>query len=111
MYLRPRQLFEKFLVEEVQSRADSNGRVVKSFVSSGELFGCISTILPNEAEKLAGLKHKATHKIVVRFGRSEVKIGDKLIRGDKIYLIEAVDDISRLGQFTVIYVTERGDLS
>lgn len=111
MILRPRQLFEKFLVEEVQARADQSGRVVKCFAPSGELFGCISTVTPNEAEKLSGLKHKVTHQIVVRFGRSDVKSGDKLIRGDKVYLVETVDDISRLGQFTIIYVTERGDLT
>ena len=111
MILRPRQLFEKFIVEEVQARADQSGRVVKSFVPSGEVFGCISTVTPNEAEKLSGVKHSATHQIVVRFGRSDIKSGDKLIRGDKVYLVETVDDISRLGQFTIIYVTERGDLT
>lgn len=111
MILRPRQLFESFVVERPTTRADSSGRVVKVFEVTGKLSGCISTITPNEAEKLSGLKHKATHQIAVRFGNSDVKSGDKLIRGDSVYLVETVDDISRLGQFTVIYVTERGDLT
>ena len=111
MYVRPRMLFEKFLVEGAVARADDNGRVIKSYEPSGELFGCISTITPNEAEKLSGLKHKATHRIVVRWGRTCARSGDKLIRGDKVYLVETVDDIARLGQFTVIYVTQRGDLN
>ena len=108
MQLRPRQLFDKFLVEGAVTRVDESGRVVKDFQPVGELFGCLTSTNPHETEKFHGLKHDVTHKIVARWGRVELKIGDKLIRGDEIYLVQATEDVVR--QFTIVYVTKRGDL-
>lgn len=108
MYLRPRQVFSRFVVEESVACVDEGGRVVKSFQYAGELFGAVTSVNPHEAEKFHGLKHDVTHKIVARWGRVDLKSGDKLIRGDEIYLVNAVEDV--VGQFTIVYVTRRGDL-
>ena len=108
MYLRPREVFSRFLVEESVSRVDEGGRVVKDFQPVGELFGALTSTNPHEVEKFHGLKHDATHKIVVRWGRVDLKAGDRLVRGDEIYLVQAAEDAA--GQFTIVYVTKRGDL-
>lgn len=108
MYLKPRQVFENILVESATSRVDEIGRVVKVFEPCGRIFGCITKFLPSENEKFHGIKHNVTHKIVARWGSIAAKVGDKLISGDKIFLVEAVDDA--LGQFAIYFVTQRGDL-
>ena len=111
MYLKPRQIFERFLVEEQISRVDENGRVVKEFQPTGEiLLGVVSSVNPDESEKFRGLKHEVTHKIVQRLGTVKARIGDKLICGDKVFLVEAVDDVLSLGQWRIHFVTRRGDL-
>ena len=107
MYLKPRQLFDAFVVEKSVTRVDENGRVVKVFEYAGELFGCISNVNPKETEKFLGLKHNITHKIVQFRGRITASTGDKLIRADKVYLIEHVAQIQ---QFAVYHVNERTDL-
>lgn len=108
MYLKPRQLFDEFVIQKLISRVDEGGRVVKIFEPSGRLFGCISNVNPSEAEKFMGLKHNVTHKIVQFWGRTTASTGDKLIRADKIYLIEHV---AKIQQFTVYHVNERSDLN
>lgn len=111
MYLRPRQLFAKFIVEEQISRVDANGRIVKEFQSTGEqLFGVVSSVNPNEVEKWRGLKHEVTHKIVQRLGTIKAQIGDKLICGDKVFIVEAIDDVLNFGQWRIYFVTQRGDV-
>ena len=80
------------------------------FVADTELFGVISTVEPHEVEKWRGLKHTVTHKIVQRLGTSRAQVGDKLIKADKIFFVEAVDDVSGLGQFFVYFVSERSDV-
>ena len=111
MYLRPRQIFEKFLVEEPVTRVDDNGRVVKEFQPTGsQLFGVMSNVNPDEVEKWRGLKHEVTNKIVQRFNTTRANVGDKLICGEKVFLVEAVDDVSNLGQWRIYFVTRRGDL-
>ena len=80
------------------------------FVTNAELFGVISTVEPHEVEKWSGLKHTITHKIVQHLGAARAQIGDKLITADKIFFVEAVDDISGLGQFFVYFVSERADV-
>ena len=110
VYLKPRQIFEKFLVEEKRTRLDEIGNSRVEFVASGELFGVISTVEPHEVEKWHGLKHTVTHKIVQHLGASRAQVGDKLIKADKIFFVEAVDDISGLGQFFVYFVSERADV-
>lgn len=110
MYLKPRQIFEKFLVEEKRTRLDEYGNSRVEFVANAELFGVISTVEPHEVEKWHGLKHTVTHKIVQHLGAARAQIGDKLIKADKIFFVEAVDDISGLGQFFVYFVSERADV-
>ncbi|MBR1646989.1 MAG: hypothetical protein IJ685_09465 [Selenomonadaceae bacterium] len=50
VYLKPRQIFEKFLVEEKRTRLDEIGNSRVEFVA------VISTVEPHEVEKWHGLK-------------------------------------------------------
>ena len=110
MYLTPRRFFEKFIVEEKITRLDSIGRVSVEFSAVGKLMGIISSAEPHEIEKWRGLKHTITHKIVQYLGKISANVGDKLIKGDKVYFVEAVNDVSSLGQFIIYYVSERSDV-
>lgn len=110
MYLRPRQLFDKFLVYERQDRVDEFGRVTADFVAGGIIFGAVTSLNPSETEKFHALKHNVTEKIVKRWGSAQVRVGDKLVRGDEVFLVQAVNDVSWLNQFTIYFVERRGDL-
>lgn len=108
MYLRPRQLFEKFLVSEAITRVDVGGHVQKEFITRGEIFGCITNFRPREGERFFGLKHDITHKIVARWGQTAANVGDKLVNVGGTYLVEAVEELAN--HFKIYFVTRRGDL-
>ena len=111
MYLRPRQIFEKFLVTEKITRLNDIGRSVTEFKPTGEvLFGVVSSAEPHEVEKWRALKHEITHVVIQHLGHVKAKVGDCLIKGEKKFLVQAVDDPAGLGQFTIYYCEERFDL-
>ena len=110
MYLRPRQIFERFIVEEKRTRIAPDGRQEVEFKPSGEeILGVISTIETFEREKFKGTKHEASHGIVQRLGRIKAKPGDRLINGDKKYIVSHIDNPGGLSQWYVYWVTERRD--
>ena len=110
MYLRPRQIGEKFIVEEKITRVDETGRAVVEFKPKGEiLFGVLSQLNPKEVEKWQGTKHEATDVIIQKFGRTKANVGDKLIKGDKVYLVQSLEEVANSG-WRLYYVKERGDL-
>ena len=111
MYLRPRSIFEKLLVEEKITRLETNGRQAVEYKSTGaEIFGVIASAEPHEREKFKSLKHEITHLVIQKLGHEKAKIGDRLVKEDKKYLIKGVDNPAGLGQFYVYYVEERNDL-
>ena len=111
MYLRPRQIFEKFLVTAKITRLNDSGRSVVEFKPTGEvLFGVVSSAEPKEVERWKTLSHTVTHVIIQHLGRVKAKVGDCLIKGEKFYLVQAIDDPAGLGQFTIYYCEERFDL-
>ncbi len=111
MYLKPRQIFEKFLVEEKISRINDIGRQAVEFKATGaEIFGVVSSAEPYEREKFKGLKHEISHVIIQKLGAIKAKVGDRLINGEKIFCVEAVDNPAGLGQWYLYYVSERFDL-
>lgn len=111
MYLRPRTIMEKFLVEEKRTRIADNGRQTIEFVPTGEMIlGVISIVEPHEVEKWKATKHDVTHSIVQHLGHIKAKVGDRLVKGDKIYIVQAIDEPVGIGQFFVYYVNERADL-
>ena len=111
MYLRPRSIFEKFLVSEKISRLDERGREVVEFKPTGEeIFCVVSKADSNEREKLKSLKHEVSHVLVQRYGRAQAKVGDLLICGTRNFIVEAVDNPAALGFWFLYYCTERFDL-
>ena len=110
MYLRPESFAETFLVEESRVTLDEYGNMRAEFVTSGTVTGIISSVNPNEAEKLHGLKHTCTHKLVQQFGGVRARVGDRLIKADKIYFVEAVNNANDLGLFYIYYLSQRSDV-
>ena len=110
MYLRPRSIYEKFLIEEKRTRIDPNGRQVTEFKPTGEeILGVVSTAEPADREKFKGLKHEVDSVIIQKLGRTKAKVGDRLIKGSKIYYVEAIDNPAGLGQFYLYWCSERFD--
>lgn len=111
MYLRPRSIFEKFLISEKISRLDERGRETVEFKPTGEeIFCAVSTTTPYEREKLKSLKHEITHELVQRYGRAKAKVGDMLINGTRRFLVEAVDNPGGVGFWFVYRCSERFDI-
>ena len=111
MYLRPRTLAEKFLVEEKITRLDDRGRPAVEFKPTGEIiFGVISMATPTEVEKYKAVHHEISHVIVQRGGRPKAKVGDLLVKVDKKYLVQSVEDIAGMGQWINYFVNMRADL-
>ena len=111
MYLRPRQIFEKFIIEEKINRLDERGSQKIDFKPNGIIFGVVTRADQSEMEKLGTLHHDVTHKIVQRGGSAKAKVGDRLIGGEKNFLVQAVDNPAGIGQWFCYYVTERFDLN
>ena len=108
MYLRPRQIGEKFIVQEKITRVDPTGRILIEFRDTGEiLFGVMSQLNPKEVEKWQGTKHESTNEIVQYFGRTKANVGDKLIKNNIVYLVQWIEDIVGTG-WRIYYVKERG---
>lgn len=111
MYLRPRSMFSRFVVEEKVTRINDMGRQVIEYVPTGEeILGVLSTIETFEREKFKHLSHEVKWGIVQRLGRPKAKVGDKLICGDKVYIVETVDNPANLSQWYVYWCSERFDL-
>ena len=111
MYLRPRQIFEKFLVEEKINRLDARGRQAVEFKATGEEIFCVVTKAEaKEIEKLKSLKHEISHVLVQRYGRFKAKVGDLLIGGSRRFLVEALDNPAGVGFWQVYFCKERCDL-
>lgn len=111
MYLRPRSIFTKFLVEEKINRLDARGRQEVDFKSTGEqIFAVVSSAEPKERERWHALGHTVTHEVIQRLGRIRAKVGDLLVSGDKKFLVQAIDDPAALGQWYIYYCEERFDI-
>ena len=111
MYVRPRQIFEYFLVMERVIRVSDAGRTVTEFRATGaQVLGAVGTAKVEEVEKWRALKHEITHTIVQHRGGAVAKVGDVLVKGNQKFIIEGVGNPAGLGEFFVYYVKERADL-
>ena len=111
MYLRPRMVFEKFLVHEKITRLDERGRQVIEFEPTGEvLFGVISITDAVEVEKYKALRHEVSHTIVQRGGCPKARVGDLLVKGEKKYLVQDVEDVAGMGQWIYYQTMARCDI-
>ena len=110
MYLRPMSIAERFLVEEKTTRIDNQGRQIVTFTPTNEeILGVISTIETFEREKFKGTKHEASHGIVQRLGRIKAKPGDRLINGDRKFIVSHIDNPGGLSQYYIYFCNERFD--
>lgn len=110
MYLKPRQVCEKYLVEEKLTRINEAGRQVIEFKPTGDIIlGAVSALTKYEIEKWKSLKHTVDKVIIQHLGHAKAKVGDRLTKGNKKFLVQAVEDIIGAGQFFLYYVEERFD--
>ncbi|MDE7425072.1 MAG: hypothetical protein K2N51_15535 [Lachnospiraceae bacterium] len=111
MYMRPGNLFKEFIIEDNKQKVTSTGRVVDKREGDGirSLKGCLSDADTTKALNLSTEEHKVTHTIVQK-GMPVAKKGDKLVLGNRVFYVVAVDDTGSLGISTLYYVEERDDV-
>lgn len=103
--------FEKYLVEEKRTRISPEGRQLVEYVATGEeVLGVTSIISPHEAEKWRALKLTVDTVIAQRLGHVKAKVGDRLVKGDEVYLVQAVKNIAGLGQWYLYFTQRRCDV-
>ena len=111
MYLRPGNLFKEFVIENNRQKVTSTGRVVNDHKGDGikTLYGCLADATTETAKNKSTEDHTVTHTIVQR-GTPLAKKTDKLVLGNRVFYVVAVDDTGGLGISTLYYVEERDDI-
>lgn len=111
MYLRPGNFLKQFIVEEYVSGIDKTGRPKVSYTKDGMkmLKGVLAEATPEQTERFKQLAHPISHTIVQR-GRPKAKAEDKLILGNRVFLIQGIDEPGSVGVCTLYYVEERFDI-
>ena len=110
MYLRPGNLFKEFLIESNDETIGESGRPEISYSEETRtLKGCLANATEGDRERWKQLQHPITHTIVQR-GHPKATPEDKLIFGERVFLIHAVDDCGGLGISTIYYAEERLDV-
>lgn len=107
MYLRPGNLYKKFIIEENRQTLSEDGRMINNYVGDGTRFlhGCLAAASPETSAKCNQLGHQVSHTIVQR-GTAKAKPGDMLILGDRHFVIERLDDAGGLRIAVIYYVRE-----
>ena len=111
MYLRPGNLFKKFIIEGDDEYIGKLGRPKASDDKDGGrmLTGCLADATEKDRERWKQLEHPITHTIV-QAGAPKAKNEDKLVLGERVFIIWAVDDCGGLGITTIYYAEERTDI-
>ncbi len=111
MYLRPGSMFKQFIIERDEETISTFGRPKAAYGedSRSVLKGCLADASENDRERWKQLQHPITHTIVQR-GLPLAKEEDRLILGDRVFIVHAVDDCGSLGITTIYYAEERKDL-
>lgn len=111
MYLRPGNLKKDFVVEESTVGVGSTGRPKTSYKDDGNsmLKGTLAEADTKQKLRWEQLQHPITHTIV-QTGPPKAKAEDKLILGNRVFLIQGVDEAGSLGICTIYYVEERADV-
>lgn len=112
MYLRPGNLYKDFIIEGHTESVRKTGRPTTSYSPKGDqtLRGALAEATPKQKMEWKQLQHPITHTIV-QDGRPLAKQEDKLILGDRVFLIQGVDEPGSIGVCTIYYVEERMDVS
>lgn len=111
MYLRPGNLYKDFIIERQTEGVSKAGRPTTSYSSKGDwtLRGALAEATPKQKMEWQQLQHPITHTIV-QDGRPLAKQEDKLIFGNRVFLIQGVDEPGSIGVCTIYYVEERMDV-
>lgn len=111
MYLRPGNLYKDFIVEANDTGVSSTGRPKTSYKGDGTkmLKGVLAEADNKQKMRWEQLQHPISHTIVQN-GRPNAKAEDKLILGERIFLVKGVDEAGSLGICTIYYVEERMDV-
>lgn len=111
MYLRPGNMFRDFAIEDEAEAVGPFGRPKPSYGQKEKriLRGCLSDASENDRERWKQLQHPVTHTIVQR-GAPLAKEEDRLISGERLFIVHAIDDCGGLGITTIYYAEERKDV-
>lgn len=111
MYLRPGNLYKEFIVEENTSSITATGRLKPSYDKDGKhmLKGVLADADDKQKIRFEQIGHPITHTIVQQ-GKPKAKPEDKLLCGNRVFLIQGIDDAGNLGICTIYYAEERMDV-
>ncbi|MDO4305991.1 MAG: hypothetical protein Q4C77_04090 [Eubacteriales bacterium] len=111
MYLRPGNLYKDFIIEENKATIGRTGRPQTSYDCDGSrtLKGALAEATPKQKLEWGQLEHPITHAIV-QDGRPKAKAEDKLVLGNRIFLIQGLEEPGSIGVCTIYYVEERMDV-
>lgn len=109
--LRPGNLYKEFVIEDNKADIGKTGRATASFSGDGSrtLKGALAEATPKQKVEWQQLQHPISHTII-QDGRPKAKAEDKLILGERIFLIQGIDDPGSIGVCTIYYVEERMDV-
>ena len=109
MNLLPGNMFKDFLIESNQEYIGAFGRPKGKFTDTERILkGCLADATQNDRDRWKQLQHPITHTIV-QAGPPMAKEEDRLVLGDRVFTIHAVDDCGALGITTIYYAEERAD--
>lgn len=110
LYLRPGNLFKDFRVEKKEIAINSRGRPKGGYEESGDfLKAVLAKASPEEKERWKQMQHPISHTVVQK-GSPKANPEDRLILGNRIFLIQGLDELGSLGLWTIYYVEERFDV-
>ena len=111
MYLRPGNLAKDFIIEQRSTSLSEIGRPKTAYQDDGNcmLKGVLAEADTRQKMRWAQLQHPITHTIV-QTGKPMAKAEDKLVLGNRIFLVQGVDEPGSLGVCTIYYVEERADV-
>lgn len=107
-YLRPGQVFLDFLVEHAQSGVDGHGRPVRGYDAEHPVLirAAIASADAEARERYSRPEHPVTHSIV-HLAPPVAEVDDRMVRGDRHYYVNGVEDPGGLGLWAIYYVEER----
>lgn len=113
MYFRPETMWKDFIVKAFKE-TNNFGYKTEKFVETDVKFRAV--LAQADAARTDRMKHlfdqdqhSITHTLTV-CKKENVKKGDYVATGDRVFLVLVVDDIGDYGTAGLIYVEERNDI-
>ena len=110
-YNRPEQLWKHFFIEGREQTPNERGRVVGSYLTDDAepFLAILCGANPEQQSQFKQLGHTISH-VISHEGEPKAKEGDRLISGNKVYLIRSIDNPGEMGLWTLYYCDERKDI-